>query len=100
MVPCRANAIVNRAFTCVFSLAFLFLASFTSVLRAQSTNASLSGRVTDPSKALIVDAKVAAISADTNVRYETTTNGSGEYYLANLPPAPIASKSKSPVSRN
>ena len=57
-----------------------------SVLRAQSTNASLTGRITDPSQALIVDAKVAAISAGTNVRYETTTNASGEYHLANLPP--------------
>ena len=67
---------------------FLLLTSFVPVLPAQSTNASLTGRITDPSKALIVDAKVAAISADTNVRYETTTNGSGEYYLANLPPNP------------
>jgi hypothetical protein len=33
-----------------------------------------------------VDAKVAAVSAGTSARYETTTNGSGEYYLANLPP--------------
>src|SRR5215470_4758269 len=70
------------------AVALLFVASLTSVLRAQSTNASLTGRVTDPSKALIADAKVAAISAATNVRYETTTNGSGEYYLANLPPGP------------
>jgi len=38
-------------------------------------------RTADPSKAVIVDAKVAAISATTNVRYQTTTNGSGEYYL-------------------
>src|SRR5262245_25069983 len=67
--------------------ALLLVASFACILRAQSTNASLTGRVTDPSKALIVDAKVAAISAGTNVRYETTTNGSGEYYLANLPPS-------------
>jgi hypothetical protein len=36
---------------------------------------------------LIADAKVAAISVGTNVRSETTTNGSGEYYLANLAPA-------------
>src|SRR5262250_2163287 len=68
------------------AFALLFLVSVPSVLRAQSTSASLTGRITDPSKALIVDAKVAAISAGTNVRYETTTNGSGEYYLANLPP--------------
>ena len=67
------------------AFAFLLLAALTSV-HAQSTNASLAGRVTDPAKALIVDAKVAAINAGTNVRYETTTNGSGEYHLANLPP--------------
>jgi hypothetical protein len=57
-----------------------------SVLRAQSTNASLTGRITDPSKALIADAKIAAISAATNLRYETATNAGGEYSLANLPP--------------
>ena len=86
---------------CVESSAVaLFLVSLTALLRAQSTNASLTGRVTDPSQALIADAKIAAISAGTNVRYETTTNGSGEYHLANLPPAPIASKSKSPASRS
>ncbi|HEY0728370.1 MAG TPA: carboxypeptidase regulatory-like domain-containing protein, partial [Pyrinomonadaceae bacterium] len=55
--------------------------------RAQSTNASLAGRITDPANALIVDAQVAAISTGTNIRYEDTTNDSGEYHLANLPPA-------------
>jgi hypothetical protein len=55
--------------------------------QAQSTNASLAGRITDPANALIVDARVAAISAGTNIRYEDVTNGSGEYHLANLPPA-------------
>ena len=48
----------------------------------------LRGRITDPSKAVILDAEVAAISASTNFRYETTTNRSGEYYLPNLPPGP------------
>jgi carboxypeptidase family protein len=56
------------------------------ILRAQSTNASITGRVTDPSKALIVGAKVAAVSSGTSFRYEAVTNGSGEYYLTNLPP--------------
>lgn len=71
------------------ALAFLFLVSFPSVLRAQSTNASLAGRITDPSKAVIPDAKVAAIHAGTNIRYETRTNAAGEYCLANLPPGPF-----------
>jgi hypothetical protein len=69
-------------------LALLFLALFTPLLRAQTTNASLTGRIIDPSKAVIADAKVAAINAGTNVRYETNTNAMGEYYLANLPPGP------------
>jgi Carboxypeptidase regulatory-like domain/TonB dependent receptor len=56
------------------------------ILRAQSTNASIAGRVTDPSKALIVGAKVATVSSGTGFRYEAVTNGSGEYYLTNLPP--------------
>jgi len=41
-----------------------------SVLRAQSTGASLTGHITDPSKALIVDAKIAAINQSTNIIYE------------------------------
>jgi hypothetical protein len=70
------------------ALAFLFFVPFSPVLRAQSTNASLSGRITDPSKALIADANVAAVRVDTNVRYEITSNASGDYSLANLPPGP------------
>jgi Carboxypeptidase regulatory-like domain/TonB dependent receptor len=72
----------------VAALTFVFLAAFASVLRAQSTNASLTGRITDPSKAAIVDAEVVVIGAETNVRYETKSNGSGEYYLTNLAPGP------------
>src|SRR6202008_321592 len=66
--------------------AMLLILFVTAILRAQSTNASLAGRVSDPSRALIGNAKVVAISLTTNFRYETTTNGSGEYYLPNLPP--------------
>jgi hypothetical protein len=64
----------------------LLLISSTPVVRAQSTNASLEGRVTDHSKALIADAKVTVVNAGTNFRYEGATNGSGEYYLTNLLP--------------
>jgi len=68
--------------------AFVFvLLTSVACVRAQSTNATLTGRVTDSAKALIVDAKVTAITAGTNFAYQATTTGSGEYYLANLPPA-------------
>src|SRR5215469_9767875 len=66
------------------AIAVLLLAWQTPVLRAQSTSASLTGRVTDPSKARIVDAKIDAINVDTNVEYKTSTNAFGEYYLSSL----------------
>ena len=70
------------------ALLLLFLFSYPPALLPQSTNASISGRVTDPSNALIADAKISAINTATNFRYESTTNNSGEYYLTNLPPGP------------
>ena len=68
-----------------------FLAAVTLLLvagelYAQSTNASLAGRVIDPSKARIAGARVAAINIATNVRDEATSNASGEYYLPNIAP--------------
>jgi hypothetical protein len=69
------------AFTCA-----LVVLLRSPILRAQSTNASITGRVTDPSKALIAGAKVAAVSSDTSFRNEAVTSGSGEYYLTNLTP--------------
>lgn len=58
----------------------------TAILYAQSTNASLRGRVTDPSKALVGGAQVAVVASDTKLRQVTVTRTSGEYYLPNLPP--------------
>jgi len=66
--------------------ACLILGSLGAVARAQSTNASVSGRVVDPSRAVVVDARIVAICTDTNVRRQTTTNDSGGYALTNLPP--------------
>src|SRR5262249_15768169 len=34
----------------------------------------------------IIGAKIAAVNTNTNFRYQTTTNSSGDYYLTNLPP--------------
>src|SRR5260370_29094364 len=57
-------------------------------LRAQSTNASVTGYITDPTKAVIVGAKVIVINAATNIRYEATTNSAGSYDVMNLAPGP------------
>ena len=69
-----------------FFVAALSLFSLTALLHAQSTSASLTGRVTDPSNAVIASAQVAAIGADTNARLTALTDASGEYHLANLAP--------------
>ena len=67
-------------------LAVLVFSFSPCMLRAQSVNASLTGRVTDTSKAAIAEARVAAINSGTNFQYAASTNSSGEYFLANLPP--------------
>ena len=60
------------------------ISSFTSY--AQSPNASLRGRVTDASEAVIVGARILAINMGTNISYEGATNSAGEYYIPNLLP--------------
>jgi hypothetical protein len=67
-------------------LLVLLLSLYSCALRAQTTNGSITGRVRDPSKATIAEAKVAAVNLGTNFRCVSTTNGTGEYTLANLPP--------------
>jgi Carboxypeptidase regulatory-like domain/TonB dependent receptor len=53
---------------------------------AQSSNASLTGRIADSTKAVVPSAKVIVINTGTRVHYETVTNETGSYYVTNLPP--------------
>jgi hypothetical protein len=64
----------------------LFVAFFAGHLRAQSTSASVTGRIMDPSEALIPGAQISATNTGTDIHYESTSGISGVYYLANLPP--------------
>jgi hypothetical protein len=84
-IAMRADSSARLGRLAAFVLALLSF-SLPSPVFAQSTNGSLSGRVTDPSKGVVVDAKVVAIRVDTNVRYETATNATGDYFLTNLSP--------------
>ena len=65
---------------------FLLTLILPVLLRAQSTNASLTGRVTDPNKAVIRDATVTVINTGTGIHYAGLTNETGTYYVSNLPP--------------
>jgi hypothetical protein len=77
---------VSEALMPRLAAALALLVGCTPALWSQSTSASLTGYVTDPSHARIADARVVAISAGTSVSDVTTTNASGEYYFSSLAP--------------
>ncbi len=52
----------------------------------QGTTAQITGRITDPSGAVIVNARVAVTSADTGITREVASNESGYYTVSLLPP--------------
>jgi len=56
-------------------------------LYAQTDTASLSGVVTDPSGAVVVNAEVSVTKGDTNISQVTRTNSAGLYSFPSLPPA-------------
>ena len=66
--------------------AFLFVSLFPAVLLGQGTNATLTGRVADSSKASIVGARVTITNAETGARYTAATNLEGIYTVSILPP--------------
>ena len=90
----RACSIPRRHLRLRFSsvrLAFAVLAAGLTLvgparLPGQSSFASLTGRITDPSKAVIPAAKVTVINTGTRIHYETVTNSTGTFYVSNLPP--------------
>ena len=53
---------------------------------AQSTNATISGVVLDPSGKVIIDADIEILNEATGVHYASRTNGTGIYSVAILPP--------------
>jgi len=67
-------------------LFLLVLATCCSRAFSQSTSASLTGLVDDPSKALIPGATITAINTQTGDKASTTTNRSGQHVLPGLTP--------------
>ncbi|HXG85074.1 MAG TPA: TonB-dependent receptor [Pyrinomonadaceae bacterium] len=68
-----------------FLLSAVFIGGIFSA-KAQVDTASLTGQVTDPQRAVIAGARVAATNQSTNIAVETTTNNDGYYTLNNLRP--------------
>jgi len=67
-------------------MTILFFLGLAGALQAQTTNASVTGRVTDPSGAVVPGATVNLINTATGIRYGGKTNGTGSYYVRDLLP--------------
>jgi Carboxypeptidase regulatory-like domain/TonB dependent receptor-like, beta-barrel/TonB-dependent Receptor Plug Domain len=56
------------------------------LLFAQTPNATIDGRVMDPSKAVLDGVRIEATQIDTGLKYATQTNPAGLFTLGDLPP--------------
>ncbi len=63
---------------------------------AQSSNAELSGVITDTSGAVVAGVEVKALNTATNVTYAGVSNGSGLYLLTELLPGPYTITASAP----
>jgi hypothetical protein len=64
----------------------LILALFaTSAVKAQNNETTLTGTVSDTTGAIVANASVTVVNADTNARREARTTSAGTYYVGNLP---------------
>ena len=68
------------------ALALLLVVLLCGMLQAQSADASLTGRITDPNKTVITAATITVINSGTGMHYQGVTNETGTYYISNLPP--------------
>lgn len=68
--------------------ALMIAAAWSAAAQETVNNASLSGRVTDPSGAVLEDAQVIARQTDTNVKNSVTTNRDGFFRFSYLPVGP------------
>jgi hypothetical protein len=61
-----------------------FAVAFTTSVRGQTTTGSIFGTVSDPTGAVIPDARVKVLNVQTGIAQETLTNGSGNYVFPSL----------------
>jgi len=71
---------------CFLIGAILYMLALCGSVTAQSTVASVTGRVFDPNAAVIVEATVAAKNVDTGIETTSQTNEDGIYHFADLGP--------------
>jgi hypothetical protein len=78
------NSLVRS--TSKLRIIFLLTLLASEIAGAQSTTGSIYGQVTDPSRAVILDARVTALNQATGVSYPGKTDSVGNYTVFSLPP--------------
>ncbi|MGH9524181.1 MAG: carboxypeptidase regulatory-like domain-containing protein, partial [Terriglobales bacterium] len=77
---------MESAFRCLLkSAALIVVLLAATVFVGQSTNATLQGRVTDSTGAVVPNAQVKAINTETNLTRTTQTDAAGNYQIPALP---------------
>ena len=64
----------------------LILCGSVTPLSAQTTSATINGRISDPQGSVVPEVEVRAVNIDTNVNYVAKTNDAGIYVISDLPP--------------
>jgi hypothetical protein len=82
-IPGNQQGNTMRSFITLLAVALLELA-MVSAVRAQSTVATLTGTVTDPTSASVPNATVEVTNTKTGYVYTATSNADGVYTVANL----------------
>ena len=73
---------------CLVSGLGLFLHGPVMPLQAQTVNATINGRISDPQGNVVPGAEIKAVNTDTGVEFATKTNDSGIYAFIDLPAGP------------
>ena len=76
---------ITRALRLFVCLALLICGAATN-LRAQTTNATINGQITDAQGGIVPGVEVQAVNIDTNAVYPGKTNNSGIYVIPSVPP--------------
>src|SRR5437016_3714235 len=76
----------KRIVLMVVALCCLFALTPSALFSQAASTGTVAGTVTDPSGAAVVGATVALLDPSTNDSRQTTTNESGRYIFANVPP--------------
>jgi len=72
----------------MFRRLLVLAAALAGLVAAQEFRSTLTGKVTDPSGAIVPNAKVTATKSDTNSHFQTVSNQDGLYTVPFLPPGP------------